>query len=313
MSAVLHHEQIDLATGKCLGSSDTSGWADQLAHVYSQPLGSDAAHSDSDFTLSDDSVESEDSVLLSNDSYVPASSGKKRLAAKHPAAKGPAAKCLSPSSHSKSQSDSLDWMLTFQQFASDLKLLESACHKTTSLSSDMLKGLKVGCTSMIQFLRKIPRSTWSTSQWKSRLRASGFISAFFSLQYIHIDPSFHIPDILLPLWRQCQLFDTISFLLYIWFKDELALHSPSSTLLNEELSDLPGSGSSSDEGDHFYPSSDAKSLVEILLRYPTLIPLRTNPSFIFFLSSDKNFAEAYDEWLRVALGLHGVKARVCLF
>jgi hypothetical protein len=254
MSIFLYHEQIDLATGDCLGG-DIAGWAGQI----SQRIGTDAAQDQA------------------SPNYL-------------------------------STDDPSKLKLTFHKFAGYFQSLVLACSSNSILGSDELQTLKVECADMIHDLRLVHRDVWTNFQWKLCLRDSGFISAFWELQYIYIHPHFHIPAILLPLWRQCQIFDSICCLLLIWFKDDL--DTTSSNLSNDGLWPQP---CLPNHTTNFFHTTSEKALVDILLTFPTMIPLHTDPSSVYFLTSQENFWEAYNNWLRVALVLRGVKARLYFF
>jgi hypothetical protein len=113
------------------------------------------------------------------------------------------------------EAESLEWKDTFAQCTQDLKLLASVCRRDTHSNPEKLLMLSKRCASMLQFLPRICKTIWSQPSWKAHLRATDFPFASFALQKIHIDPLFYIPDGLLSLWRQCQIADSLSLLLWI--------------------------------------------------------------------------------------------------
>jgi hypothetical protein len=275
MSAFLFQEQVDLGTGELLDSSRQAGWADRLAASYGHPHTSkgDKSGTESD---SDSDLETTESVLDYSH--------------------------LDP----QMEAESFKWKEIFAQCAQDLKALASACQRDESSDPEELLMSNKRCASMLQFLTRIRKTIWSQPSWKAHLRATDFLFASFALQNIHINPLFYIPDGLLSLWRQCQIADSLSLLLWIWFEDDVASYQASSQQTPDEPSHL--SDFDAGEGDQFNSSIHGRILVEILMNHPTIIPLQTHPSCVYFLSSPDNFGEAYAGWLREALMLHGVKA-----
>jgi hypothetical protein len=275
MSAFLFQEQVNLGTGELLDSSRQAGWADCLAALYAHPHTSKGDESESE-SESDSDLETVDKLFDYSH--------------------------LDP----QMEAESLEWKDTFEQCTQDIKSLASACLRDAGHHPEELLMLNKRCASMLQFLTRVCKAIWCQPSWKAQLRATDFPSVSFALQNIHIDPHFDIPDGLLSLWRQCQIADSLSLLLWIWFEDDVSSYQASSQQTPDEPSHLPDVDAG--EGDHFNSSIHGQTLVEILMNYPTMIPLRTHPSCIYFLSSPANFGEAYAGWLRAALTLHGVKA-----
>jgi hypothetical protein len=219
-SALFTHQQVDLATGNCLGNVNTDGWATRFAPLldteYLTSHAGSTIRGPGDISLNDHNVQTDDSCVsglepdpLANDdadmasdsdsytpdpdsdeSYIPdprpghLSSGKKRKAAKQ----------THSSSHpTLSQAKISAWKDMFERYAWHFKHLHSACSlqaTTSTISSDELVTLKEKCTEMIKDLHKLSKSDFSNSEWKKCLRESGFISAFWELRYIHIHPGF---------------------------------------------------------------------------------------------------------------------------
>ena len=123
---------------------------------------------------------------------------------------------------------------------------------------------------------------------------------------MHINPCFQIPTILIPLWRRTQIFHSISSLLYGWFSDDL------DTISSHQSDDAIWPPYPPDTQLSFNCEMNGEELVNVILSKPSMIPLETNPSSTFFLSSAENFCEAYEHWLRFSLVLHGVKASYIL-
>jgi hypothetical protein len=287
----INEDQIDLATGDHLDELNTAGWDSRMAHML-------GAHnnSDLDFHLDPDKDIHEDFMISAS------SNTRKRKAVVQLSASSGSSIDITPP-----LTTSLEWKGIWDKYADNIKTLLDACRLSSSAQVNY-DDLKQDCKQMIRKLREIPKPVWENALWREQLRKSEFMKAVWRLQYVHLDPQFNIPPALLPLWRQCAIFNSISVLLVLYYRAELPQHPNPSNAPK-----LWPDTSTISEGDLcFYYSSDkdlGRKLVNVLLEHPDAIPLHTNPSSAFFLSSQPNFVEAYDDWLRCALVLRGVQVR----
>jgi hypothetical protein len=325
MAAVMGVHQIDMITGESLGSTDSVGWAMHLAaRLRSVTLGDSAnvpfddtkyandPEANNPFAAPSDNMEYDDEYSEDPDSVeLGKSRGKKRKA-----------KDTGDLFPSLALSQSSKWLAILNEYAQHFEQLVLACHCDASLPADMLLALQKYCQNMISDLRNIRPSNWRSAEWKGHFKESNFARAFWKLEFIHVHPLYEIPLILLPLWRQCQIFDSICVLLLLWFEEELhtlslsdspshpsgtshSSISPKGRLLPEPV--LPDKKR---EFAYHHGSNVGRELASILLDFPSVVPLKTNPSSIFFLCSLENFTEAYEDWLQASLILHGIKASV---
>jgi hypothetical protein len=290
----INEDQIDLITGEHLGSMDMSPWDDRMAHLLDPEN-----DSDSEFHLETDDDSSEDYRSITSTAPKESSNSKKRKSVRqHTVASGGSRGMFS------------EWDETFREYTNSLELLLDACRRSSSMPAESHRDLKKDCMQMIRELKQIPRHVWENTRWRERLRESGFLEAFWRLEYVHVDPKFDIPPLLLPLWRQCQIYNTICVLLIMYYRAELPDQIPSDIPKLWPDCNLP-------EGEFSFCYSKGpdigEKLVRVLLEFPDVIPLHTNPSSVFFLSSKENFQEAYDDWLRCALVLRGVQVCFCPF
>jgi hypothetical protein len=308
MAAVVSLHQIDMLTGESLGSIDSVGWATHLAARLpsSVTIGDSAAkmfsHADdleanNPFAAPLDNMDSEDEYNKDPGPVeLEKSRGKKRKA--------------KDSCPSLAHSQSSKWLAILNEYAHHFDKLVLACCTDSSLSPDELLALWKYCQNMISDLRNIRPSNWRSNEWKACFINSNFTSAFWKLEFIHIHPQYLIPLILLPLWRQCQIFDSICILLFLWFEEEICsllhINSPKH-FPNARLLPVPIFPDQNREFAYYYGTNVGRDLASILLDFPSVIPLETNPSSIFFLSSLENFTEAYADWLQAGLILRGIK------
>jgi hypothetical protein len=288
----INQEQIDPTTGDYLGNLNTSGWDSRMAHMLN-------ALNDSDLNFHLDPDRDDHDEYRTN-----MSSDTKTQ--KHKAVKQPSAARGGSTNKKTPLALSSEWEGIWYKYNNNIRSLLDACHCSSSTQVDH-DNLMQNCKQMIRELREIPKAVWENTLWREQLRKSDFMKAAWDLQYVHLDPQFNILTTLLPLWRQCGIFNSICVLFVLYYRAELPLaqhQHPSNAPKLWPHSSIP-------EGDlWFYYCSDkdlGKKLVSVLLEHPDLIPLHTNPSSAFFLSSQLNFLEAYDDWLRCALVLRSMK------
>jgi hypothetical protein len=191
-----------MTTGNDLDGQNLTDWATEVSPM----LVSDSDDSDAS-DASDDSDDS-DADTTSDGSYIPhpTPSGKKRKAAKkpsttdntsdgssipHPAPPRKKRKAAATPSTTFSSLSVAESSEHIKMFAGYLKDLVSACDPNSPPRSiQELNGLNKDCAQMIQELKKIHRRDWSEPQWKKGLQDSGFVSAFWDLEFVYIDPNF---------------------------------------------------------------------------------------------------------------------------